>query len=126
MELKLFCLRHRATGALVPETPRPYVLRCAAAALAARSRWARTAGRRADDVEIVELAAIEPRAWRAVGSVDVCHAPGPLRRYRLHNNVLDELADGVFELYARLPGDAAAAAPGRSSTDGVAASCSRR
>jgi hypothetical protein len=100
------------------------VLRSAAAAQAARARWARTAGARADEVEIVELAAIEPRSLRAVGSVDVRHAPGPLRRYSLHNNVLDELADGVFELYARLPGDGAA--PGSSSTQGVAGSCSRR
>lgn len=124
MELKLFCLRHRATGALVPEATRPHLLRSAAAAQAARSRWARTPGRRSDDVEIVELAAIEPRRLRAVGSVDVRHGPGPQRRYRLHNNMLDELADGVFELYARLP--EVDVAPGSSSTEGVAGSCSRR
>jgi hypothetical protein len=124
MELKIFCLRHRATGALVPAAARPHVLRSAAAAQAARSRWARIAGRCADDVEIVELAAIEPRSLRAVGRVDVRHGPGPLRRYSLHNNVLDELADGAFELYARLPEGAAAA--GSSSTEGVEGSCRRR
>lgn len=123
MELTLFCLRHRATGLLVPGNARPHVLRSAAAARAARSRWARMAGGCLDDVEVVELAAVEPRTLRPVGSVDVRHAPGPLRRYRLHNNVLDELADGVFELYARVP--VQDAAPG-SSTEGVAGSCSRR
>ena len=133
MELKLFCLRHRATGALMPEMrhgrgyarwspgapdgrpraalDRPRLLHSEDAARDARAQWARgpddepgaAASRHAEDLDIVELAAVDARAYRKVGSVAVRHAPGPQRRYSLHNGTLDELDDGVFELYARAP-----------------------
>jgi len=41
-----------------------------------------------------------------VGTVDVKHEGGPLRRFSLKNGAHDNLADGTYDLYAAIPGRA--------------------